>query len=284
MFTVLRKLFWVSRPVSWLNTAFPFAATYLVVTGSVDWFFIIATLFFLIPYNLMMYGVNDVFDYESDILNPRKGGVEGMREQRAFHPTILKVVVLTSVPFLLYLFIVGTLVSNIVLVGLVFFVLAYSLAGLRFKERPGLDSVTSSIHFVGPMIFALSVVGFVPESLPYVIAFFLWGMASHAMGAVQDIIPDRAGGLASIATVVGAGGTMRFAMTLYIVAAYVVSQQAFPYGLLAIPAVLYVINVAPYVFLQDENSSVARGAWKRFMRLNLFTGFCITILLIVTTF
>lgn len=284
MFSTLRKLFWVSRPVSWVNTAFPFAATYLVLTGSVDALFIIGTLFFLIPYNLMMYGVNDVFDYESDILNPRKGGVEGMREQRVFHPTIIKAVYITSIPFVAYLLITGSLVANVVLLVLLFFVLAYSLAKLRFKERPVLDSITSSIHFVGPMIYALAVAGFVPQSIPYVTSFFLWGMASHAMGAVQDIIPDRKGGLASIATVFGAAGTMRFAAVLYIAASVLLAIQPLPYALLAIPAIGYMLNVLPFMGLDDKSSSVARGAWKRFMRLNLFTGFCVTIVLIVATF
>ncbi|NTV39705.1 MAG: prenyltransferase, partial [Demequinaceae bacterium] len=56
-----------SRPVSWINTAYPFAAGYLMVERHVDALLIVGTLFFLIPYNLLMYGVNDVFDYESDL-------------------------------------------------------------------------------------------------------------------------------------------------------------------------------------------------------------------------
>jgi 1,4-dihydroxy-2-naphthoate octaprenyltransferase len=66
-----------SRPVSWINTAFPFAAGYFMATREVDAVLIVGTLFFLVPYNLLMYGVNDVFDYESDLRNPRKGGIEG---------------------------------------------------------------------------------------------------------------------------------------------------------------------------------------------------------------
>ena len=99
---------------------------------------------------------------------------------------------------------------------LLFFVVAYSLGGLRFKEIPVLDSITSSIHFVGPLVFALSITGFAPEQLPYVFAFFIWGLASHAFGAVQDVIPDRKGGLASIATVFGARATTRVVFGLYV--------------------------------------------------------------------
>lgn len=67
-----------SRPISWINTAFPFAAAYLLSTREIDLTFVIGTLYFLVPYNLAMYGINDVFDYASDLANPRKGGIEGL--------------------------------------------------------------------------------------------------------------------------------------------------------------------------------------------------------------
>ena len=74
-----------SRPLSWINTAYPFAAAYLLAGGRVDAPLVIGTLFFLVPYNLLMYGVNDVFDHESDLRNPRKGGVEGIVLDQRWH-------------------------------------------------------------------------------------------------------------------------------------------------------------------------------------------------------
>ena len=197
----LGKLFKVSRPISWVNTAYPFAAGYLLLGGVVDPFFIIGTLFFLIPYNLVMYGINDVFDYESDIRNPRKGSIEGAVEAKSFHPVILWASLISSVPFIVALIILSPPIAIAVLIAVLFFVVAYSLKGLRFKEIPFLDSITSSIHFVGPLVFAWALFGFDTIVWPYLIAFFLWGMASHAFGAVQDIIPDRKGKLSSIATI-----------------------------------------------------------------------------------
>jgi 4-hydroxybenzoate polyprenyltransferase len=73
----VKKLFISSRPISWVNTAFPFALSYYLVTGKVDLNLVLGSFFFLVPYNLLMYGINDVFDYESDLRNPRKGGIEG---------------------------------------------------------------------------------------------------------------------------------------------------------------------------------------------------------------
>ena len=282
MIDTLKKILMVSRPISWPNTAYPFAAAYLLAGGD-DWaLLIIGTLFFLIPYNLLMYGVNDIFDYESDIRNPRKGGIEGMREQRALHPTIAKAIIISTVPFVAYLLVVGSLIANIVLAVVLFFVVAYSIAKLRFKERPVLDSLTSSIHFVGPAVYALALTQFDPVAWPYIIAFLLWGMASHAFGAVQDIIPDRQGEIASIATFMGARNTVYFALFLYSAAAALLFTQAFPYSLIGLVGVMYVVNILPLYTITDKTSGRANKYWRRFIWMNLVSGFFITIILLCT--
>lgn len=274
-----KKLFWISRPISWPNTAFPFAAGYVMAGGGLDVVFWVGTLYFLAPYNLLMYGINDVFDYESDIKNPRKGGIEGMREQRSFHPVIIITSITLSLPFLLFLLTQGSSESRIVFIGLIFFVLAYSLKYLRFKERPLLDSISSSIHFVGPLVYALTLVSFGMSAWPYVIAFFLWGMASHAYGAVQDIIPDRTAKLASIATFLGAARTVWFSAILYLCASTIIIFQGFPVYLIGITGLAYVINIVPYLFLSDRESMKANVGWKHFLVLNYLCGFVLTLVL-----
>jgi 4-hydroxybenzoate polyprenyltransferase len=280
MIDVIKKLFLVSRPVSWVNTAYPFAAGFIVSGGQLSPLFFVATLYFLIPYNLMMYGINDVFDYESDIRNPRKGGIEGMKEQRAFHPTIVWATLILNVPFAIYLLLSGTVLSAIVLILLIFFVIAYSIAKLRFKEKPFLDSISSSIHFVGPLVYALSLTHFDAGALPFVIAFFLWGMASHAFGAVQDIIPDRQGKLSSIATVLGAKKTVVLCTLLYVAASILVIVQGFPAAFIGIAGLIYAVNASLYIRLTDADSAKANKGWKRFIWLNLCTGFIVTVVLI----
>ena len=280
-FQTLKKLFWVARPISWPNTAYPFAVGYLLTGGNVDLTFIIGTLYFLGPYNLLMYGINDVFDYESDIKNPRKGGVEGMREERAFHPTVVKAAILTNAPFLLYLLIAGDWAARLTLVIVAFSVVAYSLKGLRFKEKPILDSATSSLHFVGPLLFALALNGFPDYAWGFVVAFFIWGMASHAFGAVQDIVPDKKGGIASIATFLGAKPTMWFAYFLYLTAAILVDSQGSMYIPVAVVGILYCLNIAPYLRVTEKTSANVNKAWKRFLWLNYFAGFVITMVILI---
>ncbi|NCO10901.1 prenyltransferase [Candidatus Saccharibacteria bacterium] len=272
-----------SRPVSWINTAYPFAAAYIVLGGALDLMFWIGTLFFLIPYNLLMYGVNDVFDYESDIKNPRKGGVEGAVTPKHHHRLILISSFISCLPFVVWLAILGNPTSFAVLLGVLFFVVAYSLKGLRFKEKPILDAVTSSLHFVGPFIYALSLFAFPVEAWPYVIAFFFWGMASQAFGAVQDIIPDKKAGIQSVATVFGAQRTVLFSAVLYILAAIVVLGTGLQNIAIAACALVYAVNVIPFARVSNKTSGVTRLGWKRFLWINYFVGFVITLQLIIST-
>jgi 4-hydroxybenzoate polyprenyltransferase len=279
---MIRALFLTSRPLSWVNTAFPFAAAYVMTTQRIDATLIIGTLFFLVPYNFAMYGINDVFDYQSDLRNPRKGGVEGALLDPRWHRLVLWLSGILALPFVVYLVIVGNAASWAALAVSLFAVVAYSAAGLRFKERPVLDSLTSSTHFVSPAVYALLLAGadFTPALFALLAAFFLWGAASHAFGAVQDVVADREGGIGSIATVIGARRTVRLAVVLYLLAGILLLATEWPGPLAAVLALPYAINVAGWWRVTDETAPTANRGWRRFLWLNFVTGFAVTMLLI----
>ncbi|MEQ4566753.1 prenyltransferase [Paenarthrobacter sp. CAP02] len=272
-----------SRPVSWINTAYPFAAAMLLTTREIDWVVIVGTFYFLIPYNLAMYGINDVFDYESDLKNPRKGGIEGALLQPHLHRPMLWLAAITNVPFLVVLAFAGGPAAWISLAVSAFAVVAYSAAGLRFKERPVLDSLTSSTHFVSPAVVGLALAGadVTPGLLILLAAFFLWGMAAHAFGAVQDIEPDRQAGIGSIATVIGARRTVRLAVVLWLVAGLAMLATPWPGPLAAIIAVPYIVNCAPYWNVTDTTAARTNVAWRRFIWLNYGSGFLVTLIFIL---
>ena len=246
---------------------------------------LLGTVYFLIPYNLAIYGINDVFDYESDLRNPRKGGIEGAVLAPRFHRPVLLAVAVTNVPFLVALVLVGGPASWLVLAVSLFAVIAYSLAGLRFKERPVLDSITSSTHFVSPAVYAVVLAGrgIDARSVLLLVAFFCWGMASHAFGAVQDVPADRAGGIESIATVFGARPTVWFAAVLYLAAGVLVLLSGWPTWLAAFVALPYVVMVAPFLAITDATAQRANGGWRRFLAINFVAGFLITILAIIAS-
>jgi 4-hydroxybenzoate polyprenyltransferase len=283
--SVLGQVVGASRPLSWVNTAYPFGAAYLLAGGGVDAVLVLGCVYFLVPYNLLMYGVNDVFDYESDLRNPRKGGVEGVVLDRRVHRLTLLLAAVTNLPFLAALVVLGSPASTLALAVSVAAVVAYSAPVLRFKERPVLDSLTSSTHFVSPAVVGLLIADgrLDATSATALAGFFVWGVGSHAFGAVQDIEADRGAHIASIATWLGAAGTVRLAFAAYAVAGLLLLDLPWPASLAAALAVPYLLNVAPFLRLTDRDCEQAHAGWRRFLWLNYLTGFLVTQLLIWLT-
>ena len=164
----------------------------------------------------------------------------------------------------------------------VFAVIAYSAPVLRFKERPFLDSVTSSTHFVSPAVYGLVLAGaaFTPQLWAVLGAFFLWGAASHAFGAVQDVIADREAGISSIATVIGARWTARLAVAAYLAGGVLLLLSSWPGPLAAVLVLPYAAVCAPFWNVTDAASESANRGWRKFLWLNFVTGFLVTMLLI----
>lgn len=274
-----------SRPLSWINTAFPFAAAYVLTTGRIelDLALVVGTVFFLVPYNLAMYGINDVFDYPSDLRNPRKGGVEGALLAPELHrPTLIASAVVCA-PFVVMLVALGSWPSWIVLAVSLLAVVAYSAPPLRTKERPLLDSITSSTHFVSPAVYGLVLAGatWTPQLVALLAAFFLWGMASHAFGAVQDVVPDREAGIASIATALGAARTTRLALGMWAGAGLLMLATGWPGVVASVLAVPYLVAAWPYRSVSDADSGRANGGWRWFLGINYACGFVVTLLCIL---
>ena len=295
---MLKHLFLSSRPLSWVNTAYPFGAAYLLMGGGLSLNFWLGCLFFLVPYNLAMYGINDVFDYESDMRNPRKGGVEGSVLDPALHRPTLLAAVFSCLPFVLYFLVTAPWMAKAMLVFSLFAVVAYSARGLRFKEIPVLDSVTSSLHFSTPAWFAVTLLaggaggdsagggagvlgsGVSAAGVVGLIAFFLWGMASQAFGAVQDIGPDREAGLKSIATAFGARGTVAVAVGLYAPAAVLMGLTPFPLDIMAVVGLAYTANAVRFLSIDDASAERTRAGWQVFLWLNYAAGFVLTMILL----
>jgi 4-hydroxybenzoate polyprenyltransferase len=271
----VRELLAASRPFSWINTCLPFLAGAIAAGHRASWPVALGGLYFLVPFNLLMYGVNDLYDYESDRRNPRKGGVEGAVLAPAARRRTWLAVAATNLPLLAAIAWLAGPIPGVVLGLAAFTALAYSLPPLRTKEIPGLDSVTSSLHFMLPAACGGLVAGAAPGALPwrFLVAFFLWGIASQALGAIQDAEYDRQAGLRSIATWLGPGRTAGLCTTAYAGSVVIVASAAGA-------ALLAAAALVPYVLLGVSclggDSRQARRAWTSFLGMNLLSGFVIT--------
>lgn len=278
---VIRELLLASRPLSWINTALPFLAAGFEVERSITPLLVLGTLYFLVPYNLLMYGVNDVFDYASDLANPRKGSLEGGLVPPDRRRATWLAIAVTNVPFLAAIVALAPVQGWLAVLAAVVAAVIYSAPPLRTKVRPGLDSLTSSSHFVLPALAGFLVAGLTLADLPWIAlgGFFAWGVASHALGAIQDVDYDRAAGIGSIATALGARPTAAIAVVGYALAVLAAASLGGS-GLLA-AAALALYLLLPLAVLLDPSEPQARRAWRSFLGLNLLVGFAITQLLLI---
>jgi 4-hydroxybenzoate polyprenyltransferase len=203
---VIRRLFHISRPVLWINTVGP-ATIGMWLSGDLwRWDFLPIVLWLMLPFNLLIYGINDVFDQETDVKNPRKGTLEGARIRPEEVGYIWRGVVLTNAPFVIYF--VASLPSLaafwMVLYALLF--AGYSVPPARFKARPYLDAL-SNAAYAFPLVFTPLALSASPV-WPAAIGLMAWSAAKHTFDAVQDVDEDRKVGIETTAVRLGPEGVV----------------------------------------------------------------------------
>jgi 4-hydroxybenzoate polyprenyltransferase len=218
----LARILHISRPHFWLYEAGTYAigiaAAYAIHTPHVVPVSILVAFFvyFLFPGNLYIYGINDIYDYETDRLNPKKAEYEALVLPRE-HRSLWSAIAVTTAPFLVLLYSIPHL-AIITFFLFLFFAGFYSAKPIRAKSIPGLDSVFSAGHYVATGVFAYLLAGGTHLSIPLITAAMSWAIAMHAYSAVPDIEADGAGGIHTIATVLGKQKTILICAALYAVA------------------------------------------------------------------
>jgi 4-hydroxybenzoate polyprenyltransferase len=203
---VIWRLFHISRPVLWINTVGP-ATIGMWLSGELwRWDFLPILLWLTLPFNLLIYGVNDIFDRETDAKNPRKGTLEGARIRPGEARLIWIGVLFTNLPFLIYFVlslpfgaIFWMLLYTLLFVG-------YSAPPARFKARPYLDSL-SNIAYAFPLVFTPLALSASPV-WPAAVGLMAWSAAKHTFDAVQDVDEDRKAGIETTAVRLGPRGVI----------------------------------------------------------------------------
>ena len=223
-------------------------------------------LYFLFPANLLIYGINDIFDYETDKLNEKKIEYETLVEPK-LQKKLLTVIVFFNLPFVIAAFFHGTKVL-LAMAGFLFFSIFYSAPPIRAKSKPILDSIFN-ILYIFPGVFSYALLTGTFPSWSIIIAGGFWTMAMHAYSAIPDIQADRQADLQTIATELGARLTLVFCSVLYIFSAVL----AFPYlGMFGV--FLGIIFVAMILIsFQFNKTDQLFKVYKFFPVVNSLTGF-----------
>ena len=213
----VRLAYNVSRPRFWFYIAGPF--TVGCIWGANSFLdlatpeFFIYLFYFLFPANFLLYGINDYWDRDTDLLNPKKKAKEYLvgDGERVRLRRLLTAILALSTALILFQKNMG---ERLIFGSFLFLSYFYSARPLRFKAVPFLDSA-SNILYALPGVFAYyQVTGLPPPSL-VLLAAFLHTSAMHLFSAIPDIEWDSKAGLVTTAVLIGERASMLLCLGLW---------------------------------------------------------------------
>ncbi|SFR53250.1 prenyltransferase [Halogeometricum limi] len=264
----LGYLFTLSRPRFWLYLAGPVVVGVAFAAETTSELFslpaVLLFAYFLVPGNVLLYGVNDVFDADVDEENPKKDD----REARWRGDAV--VVAAIALSFLLGLGLFAVLPARTwpYLAGFFLLGVEYSAPPFRFKTTPFLDSVSNGLYVLPGVAAFAAVSGRHPPAVA-IVGAWTWAMGMHTFSAIPDIEPDREAGIRTTATFLGESRTYLYCATCWLVASGAFFLVDWRFGALLLAYPVAVFGIA------RSGVAVERAYWW-YPALNTLVGMALT--------
>ncbi len=252
----LKRLTLISRPLVW----FPAIAVYLggVLMGDSSWTWAawLGLAFVTFPMGIIVYGVNDIADRESDAQNPLKGGAMGAVVEKSETRVLSAVVIIMALSFLLAFTLTMHYQAALCVLVIVAFAYLYSVKPVRLKSRPFLDSISNGLLWVIPIFacgYGVNAMdnNFVLPAWHVTLTLLLCSIAIHSITALRDYDVDRKVGDKTGCVILGKNKTLGLCAGLFIACLILVSSLPvmiyFGFCILAtVVALLYPNLITPY--------------------------------------
>lgn len=224
-------LFQMSRPIWWIHMILPMLFAILYAADSISQILSPVSLWFLVyfslPGNLYVYGMNDAFDIDTDQVNPRK--LDDETPSVIYQRDNINILIII---------ISGLLMASVVLVTTDIVVLSllailgvspilYNISPIRLKSTPFLDSFITSTLLIPSIAVYAAIAGSLPP-LPLIAGGWVWGMGYHMVAAIEDLEPDREAGLLTTATLLGRKWSVIYFLGLWVLAPILIAVVSFP--------------------------------------------------------
>ncbi len=221
---MLKYFIKISRPRFWFYLAGPFlvgAAALESLEVFLDPWFYILFIYFLIPANIYLYGINDYFDFDTDKYNIKKEDKESRLEDKDIRKKLKVFINLFLIISIVLIILLPQNLAKLLLVLFLFLATFYSAPPLRFKRYPLIDSLSNVLYiFPGLIIFALYSHNLALWSV--IIASWSWAAAMHLFSAILDIMPDKKAGLKTTAVLFGEKKSMWICFFLWLIFSLVI--------------------------------------------------------------
>ncbi len=194
----------VSRPVVWPVLPMVYYLGLHSAGVSVSTVTLLQMAMLAFPMNLIGCGLNDIYDYESDRLCPRRRAIWGAVVKAEERPLIWRGCALMTPLILLSALLTRNSDNIIATICLLLAAWFYSVPPVRLKERPPLDSLANGLgYFLLPFVMGYSL-GADPRAMPlkyYLLALTVCGI--HALATAADYEADKIAGHRTLAVVYG---------------------------------------------------------------------------------
>jgi len=216
----LRRLFVLSRPRFWLYLGGPVLVGAVYGAGELSDLAspVLVALFayFLVPANVFLYGINDVYDADIDAENPKKDA-DAPEARFGGEPFVVYAVVACALAAVLLIVLVPD-PAQLWIAGFVILGSQYSAPPLRLKTTPLLDSISNGLYVLPGFAAYAALAGAQPPVLA-IAGAWLWAMGMHTFSAIPDIEPDRRAGIETTATRLGEMPTFAYCAVCWTLAA-----------------------------------------------------------------
>jgi lycopene elongase/hydratase (dihydrobisanhydrobacterioruberin-forming) len=257
----LRKLYQLSRPRQWLYTAVPFVIGF--VAGLPNGYhqpypaiFWLLLAYFLIPANIFLYGLGNLFDKAVEKSNGEQNQPEqkvaGLQpdERRSMFVILAFIVVIT----MLLLPLIPQKWQPLMWLFL-FFATFYNAPPLRYKARPIFDSYANLLYVIPGFLGYAITTGTLPPS-PIIMAAICLAAGMYAFYAISSLEADKEFGLTTIAVNLGKPRTLLFTAINW---AFFAALSIAAIGLPAVVTLLY--PVIPLVVYFRPTVDMKRLNW-----------------------
>ncbi|NYZ76757.1 UbiA family prenyltransferase [Candidatus Micrarchaeota archaeon] len=254
----LKKAVSISRPIFWLGPPAAYAVG-LALGGTMRGPFETWEMLLLaFPLSFLLYGINDIYDFESDKKNPRKGGLWGVRLEEKDIPWVKK----TAFLFAAAMFVTGFSTLNplhmlftVLGLSIVYF---YSAPPVRLKSIPVIDSLANGGYLYICFGLGCSLSGSTLFLHPYVVLGALCVSAGHALGTIMDYDSDKSMGERTFATVLGIRATALFAFVIFAISLLVFLNSGY-HSFIGLVAGSFATLLSAFVLLspKPENAKLA---------------------------
>ncbi len=273
----VNKILIISRYRFWSYTAGTYLLGYLLGVANLNSFisleFLVSFVYFLLPANLFLYGVNDYFDRDADVFNQKKGTMEYRFKlaDENFLSGLIKICVFISIIFILFL---QPFLAKLTAALFTFLSYFYSATPLRFKTKPIIDSV-SNVLYILPGIIGYLQTSTTHPPVSIIIGLWCWVMAMHLFSAIPDINSDKKANILTTAVYLGKSKSLLLCTFLWSVF-FLNIYSLIPFGL---GSALIIYPLIPLINLVFKSINLTKTYWY-YPYINNIFGFLIFILIV----